>query len=251
MRPRIIWSFLTGYKLLNRLKFPAMKDPTYTLTSEHIRVIVASSLGTMFEWYDFSLYASLASSIAQHFFSSLPSGSAFVMALFTFAAGVALRPFGSLVFGHVGDKIGRKYSFLVTIVMMGVSTFLVGLLPTYETIGVAAPIMLFVLRCMQGLAVGGEYGGAATYLAEHAPHGRRGFYTGFLQSTTSVGFLVCTIVVILCQAILGRHNFEVKFAFYFYLYILSLEQGCQKTYKSVSLDLHSKSRLTTFFDEIG
>ena len=190
-----------------------MKDPTYSLSKKHIRVIIASSLGTIFEWYDFSLYLSLASSIAQNFFSSLPSGSAFVMALFTFAAGVSLRPFGALVFGHIGDKIGRKYSFLVTIVIMGVSTFLVGLLPTYATIGVAAPILLFILRCMQGLAIGGEYGGAATYLAEHAPHGKRGFYTGFLQSTASGGFLVCTIIVILCQAILGKDSFEVKWSY--------------------------------------
>lgn len=185
------------------------RESGYAISSEHIQVIVASSLGTLFEWYDFSLYASLASNIAQNFFSALPPGSAFVMALFTFAAGVALRPFGALVFGHIGDKIGRKYSFLATIVMMGVSTFLVGLLPTYKTVGIAAPILLFILRCIQGLAVGGEYGGAATYLAEHAPHGKRGYYTGFLQATSSGGFLTCTIIVIVIQATLGRTNFEV------------------------------------------
>lgn len=188
-----------------------MFESTLTLSTEHVNVIVASSLGTLFEWYDFSLMSALASNIATHFFSSLPPGKAFVMALFTFSAGVTLRPIGSLIFGHIGDKTGRKYSFLVTICMMGVSTFLVGILPTYESIGVLAPILLFLLRCVQGLAVGGEYGGAATYLAEHAPPGKRGFYTGFLQATGSGGFLLCILIVIFFQFILGKENFEVSF----------------------------------------
>jgi MFS family permease len=185
------------------------------MNKEHIRIIFASSLGTLFEWYDFSLMSLLASNIAKHFFSSLPKGSAFVMALFTFSIGVVLRPLGSLIFGHIGDKTGRKYSFLVTISMMGISTFLVGLLPTYEKIGSAAPILLFLLRCVQGIAVGGEYGGAAIYLAEHAPKNKRGFYTGFLQATAGGGFLLCVMVVILCQTVVGKENFEVNI-FYFY-----------------------------------
>lgn len=165
-------------------------DPGKTLSCEHIRIIIASSVGAMLEWYDFSLYATLASNIAKHFFSSLPSGPAFIMALFTFASGLAIRPFGALIFGYFGDKTGRKYTFLATIIIMGVSTFLVGILPNYETIGLAAPIILICLRCLQGLAVGGEYGGAATYIAEHAPPGRRGLYTGlrFLDSYSEIGF---------------------------------------------------------------
>jgi MFS family permease len=202
----IIFLFVISFYIQFNLK---MFDSSLTLSAEHKTVILASSLGTLFEWYDFSLMSALAANIAQHFFSSLPPGEAFVMALFTFSAGVTLRPLGSIVFGHIGDKTGRKYSFLVTIIMMGVSTFLVGILPTYETIGALAPILLFLLRCVQGLAVGGEYGGAATYLAEHAPHGKRGFYTGFLQATGAAGFLVCILIVIILQTVLGMENFEV------------------------------------------
>jgi MFS family permease len=184
--------------------------PEKTFSPEHIRIIIASSLGATFEWYDFSLYASLASNIAKNFFSSLPPGPAFIMALFTFASGLAIRPFGALIFGYIGDKIGRKYSFLATILIMGLATFLVGVLPNYETIGIAAPIMLIVLRCLQGLAVGGEYGGAATYVAEHAPKGRRGLYTGILQSTSSGGWILCLLVIIICQILLGDQRFEVR-----------------------------------------
>ena len=139
----------------------------------HRRVIFASSLGTVFEWYDFYLYGSLAAIIAKQFFSALNPTSAFIFALLAFAAGFAVRPFGALVFGRLGDMIGRKYTFLVTIVIMGLSTFLVGILPSYASIGIAAPVILITLRLAQGLALGGEYGGAATYVAEHAPHGKR------------------------------------------------------------------------------
>ena len=145
-----------------------------TLKNEERKVIFASSLGTVFEWYDFYLYGSLAAIIAKHFFAGVNETAAFVFALLAFAAGFAVRPFGALVFGRLGDIIGRKYTFLVTILLMGVSTFIVGLLPSYATIGVAAPIILICLRLIQGLALGGEYGGAATYLAEHAPKGKRG-----------------------------------------------------------------------------
>src|SRR5689334_19653440 len=137
------------------------------MSGEEKKVIFASSLGTVFEWYDFYLYGSLAPIIATHFFSSLAPGAAFIMALLTFAAGFAVRPFGALVFGRLGDLIGRKYTFLITIAIMGVSTLAVGLLPTYATIGITAPVLLVLLRCLQGLALGGEYGGAATYVAEH------------------------------------------------------------------------------------
>src|SRR5689334_22405109 len=149
------------------------------MTKEEKKVIFASSLGTVFEWYDFYLYGSLAAIIAKQFFSGLDPTAGFIFALLAFAAGFLVRPFGALVFGRLGDMIGRKYTFLVTIVIMGTSTFIVGLLPSYGTIGVAATIILIALRMLQGLALGGEYGGAATYVAEHAPHGRRGAYTSW------------------------------------------------------------------------
>ena len=144
------------------------------LSAGHRKVIFASSLGTVFEWYDFYLYGALATIIARQFFSGLDETSAFIFALLAFAAGFAVRPFGALVFGRLGDMIGRKHTFLITIVIMGASTFLVGVLPSYERIGVAAPAILIALRLLQGLALGGEYGGAATYVAEHAPHGKIG-----------------------------------------------------------------------------
>lgn len=180
---------------------------TAVLTREHKRVIVASSLGTVFEWYDFYLFGSLASVIAVHFFSSLPPSSGFIMALLTFAAGFAVRPFGAIVFGRLGDLIGRKYTFLVTIVLMGISTFTVGILPTYQTIGIAAPILLVILRCAQGLALGGEYGGAATYVAEHAPPGKRGLYTSFIQTTATVGLFLSLLVILGCRLVLGAEAF--------------------------------------------
>ena len=150
-------------------------------------VILASSLGTMFEWYDFYLYGLLATYISAQFFSGVNETTGFILALAAFAAGFAVRPFGSLVFGRVGDLVGRKNTFLVTMVLMGLSTFAVGLLPSYASIGVAAPLILVGLRLLQGLAVGGEYGGAATYVAEHAPDNRRGFYTSFVQTTATAG----------------------------------------------------------------
>jgi len=203
---------------------PAAYTP---MTREHKKVILASSLGTVFEWYDFYLYGSLAAVIAAHFFSSLPPGSAFVMALLTFAAGFAVRPFGAVVFGRLGDLIGRKYTFLVTIVIMGLSTFLVGVLPTYETIGMAAPILLVLLRCLQGLALGGEYGGAATYVAEHAPRGKRGFYTSFIQTTATVGLFMSLLVILGVRTALGEEAFRawgwrVPFLISFVLLVISI-----------------------------
>ena len=197
------------------------------LTSNHRRVIIASSLGTVFEWYDFYLYGSLAAIIATHFFSSLPSGSAFVMALLTFAAGFAVRPFGALVFGRLGDMIGRKYTFLVTIVLMGLSTFLVGVLPTYHSIGMAAPVLLVLLRCLQGLALGGEYGGAATYVAEHAPDGKRGLYTSFIQTTATIGLFLSLLVILGVRTWVGEDAFKawgwrVPFLISFVLLMVSI-----------------------------
>jgi MFS family permease len=181
----------------------APQQPRAGITKEEQLVIFASSLGTVFEWYDFYLYGSLAAIISKQFFSALNETSAFIFALLAFAAGFAVRPFGALVFGRLGDMIGRKYTFLVTILIMGLSTFIVGCLPSYATIGVAAPIILIALRMLQGLALGGEYGGAATYVAEHAPPGKRGYFTSFIQTTATVGLFVSLGVILACRTVLG------------------------------------------------
>src|SRR6186997_1070603 len=168
------------------------------------RVIFASSLGTVFEWYDFYLYGSLAAIISKQFFpSELNPTAAFIFALLAFSAGFAVRPFGALVFGRLGDLVGRKYTFLVTIVIMGTATTLVGVLPGYDSIGPAAPIILIALRLLQGLALGGEYGGAATYVAEHAPPGKRGLYTSFIQTTATLGLFLSLLVILGCRKALG------------------------------------------------
>ncbi|WP_232788367.1 MFS transporter [Macromonas nakdongensis] len=177
------------------------------MTGEEKKVIFASSLGTVFEWYDFYLYGSLAAIIAKQFFAGLDPTSAFIFALLAFAAGFIVRPFGALVFGRLGDMIGRKYTFLVTILIMGGSTFIVGILPTYASIGVAAPIILILLRMLQGLALGGEYGGAATYVAEHAPHGKRGAYTAWIQTTATLGLFLSLIVILSTRTIVGEAAF--------------------------------------------
>jgi len=150
------------------------------MTRDEKRVIFASSLGTVFEWYDFYLAGSLAAFISKSFFSGVNPTAGFIFTLLSFAAGFAVRPFGAVVFGRLGDLVGRKYTFLVTIVIMGLSTFLVGFLPGYAAIGIASPVIFIAMRMLQGLALGGEYGGAATYVAEHAPPGRRGFYTAWI-----------------------------------------------------------------------
>ena len=170
---------------------------------EERKIIFASSLGTVFEWYDFFLYGALAAVISKQFFAGVNDTTAFIFALMAFAAGFLVRPFGALVFGRLGDMIGRKYTFLVTIILMGLSTFAVGLLPTYASIGIAAPIILVALAMLQGLALGGEYGGAATYVAEHAPPGKRGFHTGFIQSTATLGLLLSLLVVLGSRYISG------------------------------------------------
>ncbi|MBC7610814.1 MAG: MHS family MFS transporter [Polaromonas sp.] len=177
------------------------------MSKEQKKVIFASSLGTVFEWYDFYLYGSLAAIIAKQFFSGLDAGSAFIFALLAFAAGFIVRPFGALVFGRLGDMIGRKYTFLVTIVIMGLSTFIVGLLPSYASIGVAAPVILIALRMLQGLALGGEYGGAAVYVAEHAPHHKRGEYTSWIQTTATLGLFLSLMVILGVRTAIGEAAF--------------------------------------------
>jgi MFS family permease len=179
-----------------------------TIGTSHRRVILASSLGTVFEWYDFYLYGSLAAIIGKQFFTGLNETSQFIFALLAFAAGFAVRPFGAIVFGRVGDLIGRKYTFLITIIIMGTSTFLVGVLPGYSTMGVLAPVLLIALRLLQGLALGGEYGGAATYVAEHAPPGKRGLYTSFIQITATFGLFLSLLVILGTRLGLGTEAFE-------------------------------------------
>jgi len=178
------------------------------MTSEEKKVIFASSLGTVFEWYDFYLYGSLAAVIAKQFFAGLDPSAAFIASLMAFAAGFIVRPFGALVFGRLGDMIGRKYTFLVTILIMGLSTFIVGVLPTYATIGAAAPVILIGLRLLQGLALGGEYGGAATYVAEHAPHGKRGAYTSWIQTTATLGLFLSLMVILGVKNSMAEKDFN-------------------------------------------
>lgn len=180
---------------------------TNGMTKEERKVVFASSLGTVFEWYDFYLYGSLAAIIGKQFFSGVNETTSFIFALLAFAAGFAIRPFGALFFGRLGDLIGRKYTFLVTILLMGTSTFLVGVLPTYSSIGIAAPIALIILRLAQGLALGGEYGGAATYVAEHAPDGQRSYFTSWIQTTATLGFFLSLLVILGTRLLLGEVTF--------------------------------------------
>src|SRR5215475_2879877 len=177
-------------------------------TAEERRVIIASSVGTVFEWYDFYLYAILAPFFATKFFPSGNQTAALLAAFTTYAAGFLVRPFGALIFGRIGDLVGRKYTFLITIVVMGTSTVLVGLLPTYASIGFASPIILVLLRLAQGLALGGEYGGAATYVAEHAADNKRGYATSWIQTTATVGMLAALIVIGICRANMEAATFS-------------------------------------------
>jgi Sugar (and other) transporter len=177
------------------------------MTRDERFVILASSLGTVFEWYDFYLYGSLASIIGAQFFSAYPPATRDIFALLAFAAGFLVRPFGAIVFGRIGDIVGRKYTFLVTIMIMGLSTFIVGLLPNAATIGFAAPVILIGLRLAQGLALGGEYGGAATYVAEHSPQGKRGYYTSFIQTTATLGLFLSLLVILFTRTAIGEADF--------------------------------------------
>ncbi|WP_153098968.1 MFS transporter [Paraburkholderia hayleyella] len=180
-------------------------DPVrHGISPEDRKVILASSLGTIFEWYDFYLYGSLAVVISHQFFAGVNETTGFVFALLAFAAGFIVRPFGAVFFGRLGDMIGRKYTFLVTMLLMGLSTLAVGLLPNYASIGVAAPVLLITARLLQGLALGGEYGGAAVYVAEHAPASQRGYYTSWIQTTATVGLLLSLVVILGCRWLTGE-----------------------------------------------
>jgi MFS family permease len=227
------------------------------MTSAEKMVIFASSLGTVFEWYDFYLYGSLATIIGAQFFSEFPKATADIFALLAFAAGFLVRPFGALVFGRIGDIVGRKYTFLITILIMGLSTFIVGLLPNYKTIGVIAPIVLIGLRLLQGLALGGEYGGAATYVAEHAPEGRRGFYTSWIQTTATLGLFLSLLVILFVRSFWGEGAFadwawRIPFIFSFFLLAISLWIRLQLSESPVFLKMKeegttSKAPLTESF----
>ena len=184
------------------------EDSVRSFRTEERRVIFASSLGTVFEWYDFYLYATLAPFFAALFFPPGNATAALLSAFVTYAAGFLVRPFGALVFGRIGDLVGRKYTFLITIIVMGASTTGVGLLPTYASIGFVAPLLLVTLRLLQGLALGGEYGGAATYVAEHAPHGKRGYDTSWIQTTATLGLFMALIVIGLCRWKMGADTFK-------------------------------------------
>ncbi|NMM27806.1 MAG: MHS family MFS transporter [Glaciimonas sp.] len=182
--------------------------PAHVFTAEEQKVIFASSLGTIFEWYDFYLYGSLATIIARQFFSGVDENTGFIFALLAFAAGFIVRPFGALIFGRLGDMIGRKYVFLLTILIMGSATFIVGLLPSYTSIGMAAPIALVSMRILQGLALGGEYGGAAIYVAEHAPNHKRGIFTAWIQTTATLGLLMSLLIILGMRTAVGEEAFQ-------------------------------------------
>jgi hypothetical protein len=179
----------------------------HKMTSEERKVILASSVGTVFEWYDFYIYGTLATILAKQFFSGVEPQAAFIFTLLAFAAGFAVRPFGALFFGHIGDLVGRKYTFIITISCMGAGTFLIGLLPSFASAGIIAPILLIALRLLQGLALGGEYGGAAIYVAEHAPKGKRGLYTSWIQTTATLGLFVALLLVLGVRTYLGEDAF--------------------------------------------
>jgi len=200
------------------------RENSTVISSEEKKVIFASSLGTVFEWYDFYLYGSLAAIISKQFFAGVNETTAFIFALMAFAAGFAVRPFGALFFGRIGDIVGRKYTFLVTIILMGLSTAIVGLLPNYASIGITAPIILIIMRLLQGLALGGEYGGAATYVAEHAPMGKRGLYTSWIQTTATLGLFLSLFVILLTRYFTGD-QFELwgwRIPFLLSLFLLAI-----------------------------
>ncbi len=226
----------------------------------HRRVIFASSLGTVFEWYDFYLYGSLAAVISKQFFSGVNETTGFIFALLAFAAGFAVRPFGALLFGRLGDLVGRKHTFLITIVIMGLSTALVGMLPTYAQIGVAAPVILIALRLLQGLALGGEYGGAATYVGEHAPPGKRGLYTSWIQTTATLGLFLSLLVILVSRSMLGEQfetwGWRIPFLVSIALLIVSVYIRLQLAESPVFLEMKaagtsSKAPLTESFARWG
>jgi MFS family permease len=211
-------------------------------------VIAASSLGTVFEWYDFFIYGTLAAVIGRHFFPAGNEVAQFLLALASFAVGFGFRPLGAIVFGYLGDRLGRKYTFLVTITLMGFATAAVGLVPSFAAIGIAAPIILITLRILQGLALGGEYGGAAIYVAEHAPRNRRGFYTGFIQASVAGGFLLSLIVVLATKAAVGEQawgewGWRIPFLFSILLLAISLWMRLKLKESPVFQEMKAKGEL--------
>lgn len=213
------------------------------------RVIFASSVGTLFEWYDFYLYGSLATFFGGLFFPKGHETAAFLASLATFGAGFAVRPFGAIIFGRIGDLVGRKYTFLITIIIMGFATSLIGLLPTYESIGILAPVMLVTLRLAQGLALGGEYGGAATYVAEHAPQGKRGLYTSWIQTTATLGFFLSLAVILSTRLGLGEQAFKeygwrIPFLVSFVLLAVSVYIRLKLKESPLFLQLKAKGRIS-------
>ena len=226
----------------------------------HRRVIFASSLGTVFEWYDFYLYGSLAAIMTKQFFSGVNETTGFIFALLAFAAGFFVRPFGALVFGRIGDLVGRKYTFLITIVIMGSGTFLIGVLPSYASAGLIAPVLLIALRLLQGLALGGEYGGAATYVAEHAPFGKRGLYTSWIQTTATLGLFLSLLVILFTRQLLGADfdtwGWRIPFLASSILLIVSVYIRMQLSESPVFLEMkqegtRSKAPLTESFARWG
>jgi len=215
----------------------------------HRRVIFASSLGTVFEWYDFYLYGALSAVISRQFFSGVNETTGFIFALLAFAAGFFVRPFGALVFGRLGDLIGRKHTFLITIVIMGSSTALVGVLPSYASIGVAAPVILITLRLLQGLALGGEYGGAATYVAEHAPFGKRGLYTSWIQTTATLGLFLSLAVILACRLIFEEEfdtfGWRIPFLLSIVLLAMSVYIRMQLQESPAFLEIKQEGKLST------
>src|SRR5580693_47332 len=229
----------------------------HKMTGEERKVILASSVGTVFEWYDFYIYGTLATILAKQFFSGVEPPAAFIFTLLAFAAGFAVRPFGALLFGHIGDLVGRKYTFIITITCMGMGTFLIGLLPSFATAGIVAPILLIALRLLQGLALGGEYGGAAIYVAEHAPKGKRGLYTSWIQTTATMGLFAALLVVIGTRTWMGEDAFKtwgwrIPFLVSLILLIVSLWIRMQLDESPVFVDMRksgttSKAPLTEAF----
>ena len=209
------------------MKDQAVIKAVHVFTKEERKVLIASSVGTIFEWYDFYVYGSVAPILAKQFFSALDPNSGLIFALLAFAAGYVARPLGGIIFGRFGDFSGRKYTFLITIIIMGTATFFIGMIPSYQTIGIFAPIILISLRLIQGLALGGEYGGAATYVAEHAPMGRRGKFTGWIQITTIAGLLLSSIIILIIRSMIGEEAFinwgwRIPFLLSLFLLIISV-----------------------------
>src|SRR5271155_948580 len=233
----------------------------HKMTGEERKVILASSVGTVFEWYDFYIYGTLATILAKQFFSGVEPQAAFIFTLLAFAAGFAVRPFGALLFGHIGDLVGRKYTFIITITCMGMGTFLIGVLPSFASAGIAAPVLLIALRLLQGLALGGEYGGAAIYVAEHAPAGKRGLYTSWIQTTATLGLFAALLVVIGTRTAIGEDAFKswgwrIPFLVSLLLLIVSLWIRMQLDESPVFVDMRnanatSKAPLTEAFGRWG